>query len=202
MLYKLKQFGLEDRLGDASRSDLLNRIKQMEFQGYEFEAAGTFELLVREALQPGAPSFEVVSYQATTRPRGSFATVALKAQDRVNSATASGIGPVDALYRALRQCFSALYPDIAEVRLTDYKVRVLDFKKGTASRVRVLIEWTDHRTIWSTVGVSENVIEASWFALVDALRLELLRFRDNDRNLERVIEDNITCEAARRRMRS
>ena len=124
------------------RRELLERVKEMEFQGYDLEAAdGTFELLVREALQPGAPSFEVVSYQATTRPRGSFATVALKAQDRVNSATASGIGPVDALYRALRQCFSALYPDIAEVRLTDYKVRVLDFKKGTASRVRVLIEW-------------------------------------------------------------
>ena len=71
-------------------------------------------------------------------------------------------------------------PAIAGVRLTDYKVRVLDNKKGTAARVRVLVEWSDHRRSWATVGVSENVIEASWFALVDALRLELMRLREND----------------------
>ena len=66
------------------------------------------------------------------------------------------------------------------MQLTDYKVRVLDFKKGTAARVRVLVEWSDHRRSWSTVGVSENVIEASWFALVDALRLELMRLSEKD----------------------
>jgi 2-isopropylmalate synthase len=190
VLYKLKEHGLEDRLDDASRRDLLDRIKQLEFQGYELEAAeGTFELLVREALQPNAQSFEVVSYEATTRSNGSTATVTLKAQDGVHSATASGNGPVNALDLALRQCLSALYPAIAGVRLTDYKVRVLDFKKGTAARVRVLIEWSDHRRSWSTVGVSENVIEASWFALVDALRLELLRLSEQDGNLERAVED-------------
>ena len=80
----------------------------------------------------------------------------------------------------LRQCLSTLYPAIADVRLTDYKVRVLDFKKGTAARVRVLTEWSDHRRSWATVGVSENVIEASWFALVDALRLELMRLSEQD----------------------
>jgi len=190
VLYKLKQYGLEDRLDDAARRDLLDRIKQMEFQGYELEAAeGTFELLVREALRPGAQSFEVVSYEATTRSTGSSATVTLKAQDGVHSATASGNGPVNALDLALRQCLSTLYPSIADVRLTDYKVRVLDFKKGTAARVRVLIEWSDHRKSWSTVGVSENVIEASWFALVDALRLELLRLSETDDNLEKAVED-------------
>ena len=184
VLYKLKQHGLEDRLDDAARRDLLDRIKQLEFQGYELEAAeGTFELLVREALQPSAQSFEVVSYEATTRSNGSTATVTLKAQDGVHSATASGNGPVNALDLALRQCLSTLYPAIAEVRLTDYKVRVLDFKKGTAARVRVLIEWTDHRRSWATVGVSENVIEASWFALVDALRLELMRLSEQDGTL-------------------
>src|SRR6202161_3872206 len=190
VLYKLKQHGLEDRLDDAARRDLLERMKQMEFQGYELEAAeGTFEVLVREALQPGAESFEVMSYEATTRSNGSTATVTLKAQDGVHSATATGNGPVNALDLALRQCLSKLYPSIAGVRLTDYKVRVLDFKKGTAARVRVLIEWSDHRRSWSTVGVSENVIEASWFALVDALRLELLRLSEQDGNLERAVED-------------
>jgi 2-isopropylmalate synthase len=75
------------------------------------------------------------------------------------------------------------------VNLTDYKVRVIDFKKGTAARVRVLIEWTDHKKSWATVGVSENVIEASWFALVDALRLELMRLNEQDSNIDRAVED-------------
>ena len=94
-----------------------------------------------------------------------------------------------ALDLCLRKCLSTLYPAIAEVRLTDYKVRVLDSKKGTAARVRVLVEWSDHRRSWATVGVSENVIEASWFALVDALRLELMRLGENDPSIERVVED-------------
>ncbi len=106
VLYKLKQHGLEDRLDDTARRELLDRIKQMEFQGYELEAAeGTFELLVREALRPGLQFFEMVSYETTTRSsRSSTATVTLKAQDGVHSATAEGNGPVNALDLALRQC--------------------------------------------------------------------------------------------------
>ena len=96
---------------------------------------------------------------------------------------------MNALDLALRQCLSTLYPAIANVRLTDYKVRVLDNKKGTAARVRVLIEWSDHRRSWATVGVSENVIEASWFALVDAMRLELMRLSENDPTIQRAVED-------------
>jgi 2-isopropylmalate synthase len=190
ILYKLKQHGLEERLDDAARRELLDRIKQMEFQGYELEAAeGTFELLVREALRPGQQLFEVVSYEVTTRATGSTATVTLKAQDGVHSATATGNGPVNALDLCLRQCLATLYPSIADVKLTDYKVRVLDFKKGTAARVRVLVEWSDHRRSWTTVGVSENVIEASWFALVDALRLELMRISEKDPQIDRAVED-------------
>jgi 2-isopropylmalate synthase len=190
ILYKLKQHGLEERLDDTARRELLDRIKQMEFQGYELEAAeGTFELLVREALRPGQQLFEVVSYEVTTRSTGSTATVTLKAQDGVHSATANGNGPVNALDLCLRQCLATLYPSIADVKLTDYKVRVLDFKKGTAARVRVLVEWSDHRRSWSTVGVSENVVEASWFALVDALRLELMRISEKDPQIDRAVED-------------
>jgi 2-isopropylmalate synthase len=190
VLYKLKQHGLEDRLDDSARRELLDRIKQMEFQGYELEAAeGTFELLVREALHPGVQLFEVVSYEVTTRSNGSTATVVLKAHDGVHSATATGNGPVNALDLCLRQCLATLYPAIAEVRLTDYKVRVLDYKKGTAARVRVLVEWSDHRRSWATVGVSENVVEASWFALVDAIRLELMRLTEEDETIERAVED-------------
>ncbi len=190
ILYKLKQHGLEERLDDTARRELLDRIKQMEFQGYELEAAeGTFELLVREALRPGLQLFEVVSYEVVTRAVASTATVTLKAHDGVHSATATGNGPVHALDLCLRQCLASLYPSIADVKLTDYKVRVLDFKKGTAARVRVLVEWSDHRRSWSTVGVSENVIEASWFALVDALRLELMRISESDPQIDRAVED-------------
>jgi len=191
VLYKLKQHGLEDRLDDTARRELLDRIKQMEFQGYELEAAeGTFELLVRQALNPGVQLFEVVNYDTTSRSTGpTTATVTLKAVDGIHTATAEGNGPVNALDLALRKCLATVYPDIANVRLTDYKVRVLDNKKGTGARVRVLVEWSDHRKSWTTVGISENVIEASWFALTDALRLELMRLSEKDSSIERAVED-------------
>ena len=190
ILYKLKQHGLEDRLDDEARRQLLERMKQMEFQGYELEAAeGTFELLVREALRPGMHLFDVVNYEVLTKGSKSTASVTLKANGNILAASATGNGPVNALDLALRQCLSTLYPAIASVTLTDYKVRVLDFKKGTAARVRVLIEWSDHKRSWATVGVSENVIEASWFALIDAMRLELMRFNEEDPNIQKAVED-------------
>ena len=194
ILYKLKQHGL-DRLSEEARRELLERIKHMEYQGYELEAAeGTFELLVREALHPGVHFFEVVGLDVATKMMAhhgtqTTATVTLKAQDGVHSATATGRGPVNALDLCLRQCLSTMYPTLSAVRLTDYKVRVLDAKKGTAAKVRVLIEWTDHRRSWSTVGVSENVIEASWCALIDAIRLELMRLTEKDETVESAVED-------------
>ncbi len=195
ILYKLKQHGLEDRLTESARRELLDRIKQMEHLGYELEAAeGTFELLVREALNPGAKFFEVLSLEVVTKMQGdrqciTTATVNLQAQDGVHSATASGHGPVNALDLCLRQCLSALYPGISNVRLTDYKVRVLEPKKGTAAKVRVLVEWSDHKKSWATIGVSENVIEASWLALLDAIRLELMRLTEKDETIEKALED-------------
>jgi 2-isopropylmalate synthase len=194
IIYKLKQHGLADRLEENTRRELLERIKQMEYEGYELEAAeGTFELLVREALRPGTHFFDVESYEVMTRAAGgastSTATVTVKAQDDIHTATESGHGPFDALHVCLRKCLSRIYPQIAEVRLTDYKVRVLDSHKGTAANVRVLIEWSDHRRSWSTVGVSENVIEASWKALVDAIRLELMRLTEKDDTIEKAVED-------------
>jgi 2-isopropylmalate synthase len=195
ILYKLKQHGLADRLTEDARRELLERIKQMEYEGYELEAAeGTFELLVRDALNPGMHFFDVDSYEVTTRNAGSggstsTATVTLRAQDGVHSETATGQGPFHALHVSLRKCLLKVYPQIKEVRLTDYKVRVLDSYKGTAANVRVLIEWSDHRKSWSTVGVSDNVIEASWRALVDAIRLELMRLTEQDSSVEKAVED-------------
>ena len=198
VLYKLKQHGLADRLDAEARRTLLERVKHMEYQGYELEAAeGTFELLVREALRPGAQLFDVIGYEVSTRMinasgapvNETTATVTLKAEEQIHTATATGRGPMNALDVCLRQCLSKLYPDIASVRLTDYKVRVLEPKKGTAAKVRVLVEWSDHRRSWATVGVSDNVIEASWLALLDAIRLELMRLTEQDDNIERAVED-------------
>ncbi|MEK7408312.1 MAG: citramalate synthase [Acidobacteriota bacterium] len=195
ILYKLKQHGIADRLSEDARRELLDRIKHLEYAGYELEAAeGTFELLVREALHPGVRFFELVDFDVTThmtddKQSRSTATVAIKTKTATHSATASGHGPVNALDLCLRQCLSAEYPSIAQVRLTDYKVRVLDSKKGTAAKVRVLIEWSDQRRSWATVGVSDNIIEASWRALVDAIRLELMRLTEHDPTIERAVED-------------
>jgi len=153
---------------------------------------------VRDALNPGMQFFEVESYEVSTRSGGegaaaggsvSTATVTLRAQDGVHSSTATGHGPFHALHLCLRKGLSKMYPQIANVRLTDYKVRVLDSRKGTAAKVRVLIEWSDQRASWATVGVSDNVIEASWKALVDAIRLELMRLTEQDSSIERAVED-------------
>ena len=196
IVYKLQQHGLGDRLDDKARRELLDRIKQMEYDGYELEAAeGTFELLVREALQPGMQFFEVVSFEVGTRTIGNRdsttnATVILRVNEAIHSETATGSGPIHALDLCLRQCLSTVYPAIANVRLTDYKVRVIDSKTGTASKVRVLVEWSDHRRSWATVGVSDNVIEASWHALVAALRLELMRLADTDESIEKALENS------------
>ncbi|MBK7931353.1 MAG: citramalate synthase [Bryobacterales bacterium] len=195
VIYKLKEKGLADRLSEDARRELLDRIKHLEYLGYELEAAeGTFELLVREALHPNVHFFEVINLEVNNKiVQGKHAmttaTVNIKAQDGVHSATASGHGPVHALDVCLRQCLSTLYPQIMNVRLTDYKVRVLDQKKGTAAKVRVLIEWSDHNRSWATVGVSDNVIEASWLAMLDAIRLELMRITAQDQTLDKAVED-------------
>lgn len=200
--YKLKQLGLRDQLTDAARHELLQRIKHMEHQGFDFEAAeGTFELLVHEAAQPEFHPFDVVSYEVSTKLQNSSgknapapddtlstASVTLRVGENVHSSTASGHGPVHALDLCLRQCLASIYPAITGVRLTDYKVRVLG-KGGTESKVRVLVEWTDHHRSWATVGISTNVIDASWRALVDALRLELIRLLNSGEGLGSATRD-------------
>lgn len=187
--YKLSQLGVGHDLGDTARRELLDRVKHLEYQGYDFETAeGTFELLVREAANPQFHPFEVVSYQVITKldraesqETVTTASVTLRVDQELRIANAAGHGPVHALDICLRQCLSSAYPAIRNVRLLDYKVRVLGMKGGTESKVRVLVEWSDHTRTWTTVGISDNVIAASWHALVDALRLELMRLEDAKR---------------------
>jgi len=183
--FKLKEQGLEAKLSESQRRQLLDQIKHLEYDGYELEAAeGTFELMVRETLTPGRTFFNVVFFDVATkmgRSGGSLtvATVSLQAGDGLHTETAVGNGPVHALDLSLRQCLSGLYPEIASVRLADYKVRVIDSREGTDAKVRVLIEWRDQERTWVTVGVSENIIAASWKAMVDAIRLEMMRLADS-----------------------
>jgi 2-isopropylmalate synthase len=184
ILYKLEQQGLASRLDDPARRQLLDHVKQLEYEGYEFESAeGSFELIVRQALAPGQAFFEVRGYEVTMRSEGTegpraTATVSLRTERGALTATATGHGPFNALHTSLCQALAPVYPEVGEIELVDYKVRVLDSYKGTAAKVRVLIEWRNDHRAFATVGVSDNVIEASWKALVDAVQLELMRAAD------------------------
>jgi 2-isopropylmalate synthase len=194
--YKLKQLGLKEDLPETARREILDRIKRMEHEGYDFEAAeGTFELLVREAIEPNFHPFDVVGYEVSTKLDGAetvtSASVTLRVGETVHSSKATGNGPVHALDVCLRKCLAPVYPAITDVRLTDYKVRVLGAKGGTESKVRVLVEWSDHQRSWATAGISDNVIDASWRALVDALRLELMRLLETLERSEPLVSARI-----------
>jgi 2-isopropylmalate synthase len=189
VLYQLQQQGLAERMTEQARRELLERVKEMEYQGYDLEAAdGTFELFVRQSLQPGVNFFDVRDYYVAIKSGHATAAVTVATDEGIQTSTAEGHGPMNALDVALRKCLSSRFPKIADVRLTDYKVRVLDSKKGTAAKVRVLVEWSDHEKSWSTVGVSDDVIEASWNALVDALRLELMRLTEANAGSSQAVE--------------
>jgi len=158
----------------------------MEFLGYELESAeGTFELLVYEALHPQTHFFDVKHYEVVTTmtesgKSSSTASVTVAEGNQVHTATAIGEGPVHALDLCLRKCVSSMYPQLTQARLTDYKVRVLDSRNNTAAKVRVLVQWAGGGKSWSTVGVSNNIIEASWNALLDGARLDLIRLAQQD----------------------
>ena len=176
VVYRLRQHGLGDSVPEDARRKLLARVKDMEHAGYDLEAAdGTFELLVHQSLHPDLSFFEVRDWEVSLKSGHATATVHIDTDRGPRTSVGTGNGPVNALDVALRQCLSTLYPRITEVSLIDYKVRVLESNKGTDARVRVLVEWTDHEKSWSTVGVSGDVIEASFNAMTDALRLELMR---------------------------
>jgi 2-isopropylmalate synthase len=160
---------------------VVDRVKSMEAAGWSFEAAdASFELMVREELGSlSARPFQLESYRVLVERRAdgqvvSEATVKLHAKDERIIATAEGNGPVNALDRALRQALERLYPGLAELELTDYKVRIVAGEHGTDAVTRVLIETSDGHAEWTTVGVHGNVVEASWLALEDAIRFGML----------------------------
>jgi 2-isopropylmalate synthase len=158
---------------------ILTRIQELENEGYQFEAAeASFELLVKKLMGTYKPAFEFIKYHITVEQRsdaGSIteATVKLKVDGITEHVVGEGDGPVNALDSALRKSLEGFYPNIKDVHLIDYKVRVVNARQGTAARVRVIIESRDKDSIWGTVGVSENIIEASWLALVDSVEYKL-----------------------------
>ncbi len=159
---------------------LLSELKLRESQGYEYEAAdGSFDLLVHRALHGQAPFFELDGFRVIVEKRGhkqpclTEATVKLNVRGERELTAAEGNGPVNALDKALRKALTRFYPEIKDVHLTDFKVRILDGEDGTAAKTRVLIEFRDGKDSWSTVGVSENIIQASWEALADSVEYAL-----------------------------
>lgn len=186
--YKAQEFGLELASGSEQTREVLTRIKELENQGFQFEGAeGSVELLVRRT-QPGyqAP-FELLDFHVLVRGHhgpvkertgsgrmAAEATVKVRVGDQVMHTAADGNGPVNALDAAVRKALLPFYPGLADVHLTDYKVRILDGEAGTAAQTRVLIDSADSTRTWSTVGCSTNIIEASWQALADSLEYALL----------------------------
>ena len=178
MAMKAKEFGVD--LDDRAAAELTEELKRLESEGWVFEAAdASLELLMRRAGGWTQPFFRVEGYRVTTYHRDTGveteSTVRVWVGDSRRIAVGEGNGPVNALDAALRLALNGSYPELEHVHLTDYRVRILDDNADTDAVVRVLIESTDGDDVWTTVGVSTNIIEASWMALTDALVFGLLR---------------------------
>ena len=189
IVYKAREFGLEIDPKDEKIGSLLAELKRLEAEGYVFDGAdASFELVMLRALGLEREHFRLVSFRVfddkwdEDQAPFSEAIVVIDGPDgRRSRSSAIGNGPVNALDSALRKSLVPYYPNLAAMQLSDYKVRVLDNGAGTGARVRVLIESTDGKRRWGTVGVSNNVIEASWQALVDSVEYKLHRDRAKPR---------------------
>ncbi len=182
ILAKAQTLGFDLVKGSPEVSKVLSEVKRLESQGYEFEAAeASFQLLIRKALGQYEPLWKLLVFHCTFRHfeepalQTCEATVKLDINGTPAYTVAEGHGPVNAIDGALRQALLPFYPEIADVRLEDYKVRIINGHEGTAAKTRVFISSTDGHETWGTVGVSDNIIEASWLALVDSLEYRLMR---------------------------
>lgn len=182
ILSKAKGYGLDVSSKDPVVSDILSQLKELEHQGFQYEGAeGSFELLMNRAMGTRQQYFELEWYRVTVQkvredqPPVVEATIIVKVKGQVEHTAALGNGPVNALDNALRKALLRFYPELKEVSLDDYKVRVLSSVEGTGARVRVLIESGDREDKWGTVGVSTDILEASWQALVDSITYKLYK---------------------------
>ncbi len=182
VLTKARELGLEIEEGSDLAARILDRVKHLEAEGFQYEGAeASFEVLVKKTLGTHRRFFQLVGFRVIDEKRHESeepfaeATIMLRVDGVTEHTAAIGNGPVNALDAALRKALEKFYPVIRDVRLVDFKVRVLTSGGGTESRVRVLIESTDGADVWGTVGVSENIIQASWQALVDSIEYKLMR---------------------------
>lgn len=189
ILFKAKEMGIELKNRVALPAQLLQNIKTLEDQGFQFEAAeGSFELLIREATGEYKPYFKLMGFRVISEMTGTKklpceATIKVAVDGTIEHTAANGYGPVEALDNALRKALEKFYPQIKEIQLSDYKVRVLNEKGGTGSAVRVLVDQKRATEHWGTVGVSTDIIEASWHALVDGI--EYMLFKQKGKNAKR-----------------
>ncbi len=180
IVMKAQELGFKITNETPELKGILTRIKELEHEGYEFEAAeGSLALLIRKTLKHEHAPFKVDAYHVSMRRDGTAstceATVKVRVGEKRAHTVADGDGPVNALDSALRAALIKFFPSLAKVQLTDYKVRILDSGVGTAAKTRVLLQSTDGKEEWSTVGVSENIVEASLQALVDSVQFALFK---------------------------
>ena len=181
ILLQAKSMELDLSKEDPQTKKILALVQKLEHQGYHFEAAeASFELLMKRALKKYKKFFELEGFRVVIEKQSekkitSEAIIKIKVKGAKEHTAAEGDGPVNALDNALRKALKDFYPTLSKMHLSDFKVRVLDEKSGTAARVRVLIQSQDEKDTWSTIGVHENIIEASWQALVDSIEYKLLK---------------------------
>ncbi|MGD9332189.1 MAG: citramalate synthase [Desulfobacterales bacterium] len=177
--YKARELGMTLGGNGFDSRVIVDRIKEMEEQGYQFDVAdGTFKIMVEKFTEQFEPLFELQSFRVSVekdknQPCTAHATIKVAVGGSEEITAAEGLGPVSALDNALRKALGRFFPDLDSMRLVDFKVRVIDGRDGTEAKVRVLIESRDHDDIWSTIGVSEDIIEASWQALADSFQYKL-----------------------------
>jgi 2-isopropylmalate synthase len=182
VLSRAERAGIDLDAGAAKRA--IERLKELEHRGYHYEAAdASFELLLRREAGEYRPLFRLESFRVITEKRAdgqveTEATIKIWVDGRRYVRTAEGNGPVNALDRALREAIGELHPHLGAIELVDYKVRILDSHHGTGAVTRVLLDAADGRDTWGSIGVSENIIEASWEALVDSLEFAFQERRE------------------------
>ena len=177
--YKAKELGITLGGNGFDSKTIVSKIKDLEQEGYQFDvAAESFKILVEKITDQYQPLFDLESFRVTIekdkdRPCTAYSTIKISVGGQQEITAAEGDGPVSALDNALRKALDKFFPDLDAMRLVDYKVRVIDGRDGTASKVRVLIESRDQDHIWNTIGVSKDIIEASWQALADSFQYRL-----------------------------
>lgn len=187
ILRKAEEFGIHLKADSHELQVILDKLKDLEHQGFQFEGAeASFELLLKKELGLYRRFFDLIGFRVIAEKRKekeepiTEATIMVKVGKTIEHTAATGNGPVNALDNALRKALEKFYSELKTVKLLDYKVRVLTAGKGTSAKVRVLVESGDETSKWDTVGVSENIIEASWQALVDSIEYKLLKERKSD----------------------